>query len=352
MVSDAEVRRPEGGKANNMTAWIKPGLLIATAAILSSVPQGIPPTSPAEMPRVLSASSRVRFEIPMFGSSGRVDCDSSGDMVFNVARGVFERGPFLRVRSDGRAHVIYSLPQQVSQKGNIVWTISPSGVFYVLHEDFKDYKLVRFGEAGDVLGITRLDIPPGVDIWFLAITDNDSAFVRGYQDEQQPRDKKRAGFTAIFDGSGRMKHDLSGATPEFDLGALEKHPMDGDAVAGEDGRFYILQDKKVLILNQAGTVERELNFRKPAPDANAVRLDYSKGLISIVFHSVTRSKPNQPADVDVRAVLLNAQTGDQQGSFVFSPATTGSVVCFNVEEGYSLMAVDGRFAAKDIVPVR
>jgi hypothetical protein len=289
----------------------------------------------------------------MFGSSGRDVCDSAGDIVFNVGRGVFNQGPFLRVRSDGKQHVIYSLPPETTGRGNIAWAMTPGGAFYVLHENFKDYRLVRFNFDGSVRGITNLDVPPGVDIWFLAVTDNEAVFARGYQDDQsEPHDKKRAGFTALFDASGRMTHNLSGGSPEFDLAALEKHPLDGDVVAGEDGRFYILEDKKVVVLNQSGETQKELSFQKPVPDGNAVRVDYSKGLISILFHSVRRARPNQPADVEVRAILLNAQTGEQQGNFVFDPATTGSVLCFNVQDGYSLMAVDGKMAAKDVVPMR
>jgi hypothetical protein len=140
-----------------MNPRIAIGLLLASASVLSSESQDTPSVVPAtDMPRVLSASSRVRFEMPILGSSGRVHCDSAGDMVFNVARGVFDQGPFLRVRSDGRAHVIYSLPQQVAGRGNIVWAMSPGGTFYVLHEDFKEYKLVRFREDYSLMAVDGL----------------------------------------------------------------------------------------------------------------------------------------------------------------------------------------------------
>jgi hypothetical protein len=325
--------------------------LLATAVVAS--PQNMPSAlQPSDPPRVLSAFSRIKFEIPMFGSSGRDACDSAGDLVFNVGGGVFNKGPFLRVRSDGRQHVIYSLPSQATGKGNIAWAMTPEGTFYVLHEDFKDYQLVRFNDDGSVMATTNLDVPAGVDIWFLAVTNNGTVFARGYQDRPDPRDQKRVGFTALFDGSGKMIRNLSSTAPEFDLAAVEKHPLNGDAVAGEDGRFYILEDKKVLVLNLSGETQTELNFKKPVADGSAVRVDYSQGLISILFHSVHRTKSDQPADVEVRAILLNAQTGEQQGSYVFDPSTTGSVLCFNAQEGYSLMAMDGKMAAKDVVPIR
>lgn len=76
------------------------------------------------------------------------------------------------------------------------------------------------------------------------------------------------------------------------------------------------------------------------------------GQVSIVFHTIRRDRESQRADVHIRAITLNAQTGERQGDFEFGTDTTGSVLCFNARDGYSLMAVDGQMAAKDIVPIR
>jgi len=288
----------------------------------------------------------------MFGTNGRTACDASGNIFFNVGSSISRSGPFLGVSADGRRHAIYEVPAKENWRGNLAWTVTPGGDFYVLQEDFKEYRLIRFKSDGPIDGISLLAIPPGVNLEQIAVNDNDRIYVAGYKSTGEPKDKARPGFAALLDNTGKLVLDLSADAPEADLKARGTHPSDGDVTAGADGRFYVLGSKDVVVLNQSGGVEGDLKFKKPTHDAYARRIDYSKGLVSIIFHSVHRSDPNQAADVEVRALVLDAQTGDQRGDFVFDPATTGSVICFSAQEGYSLLAMDGNMAAKDIVPIR
>ena len=261
-------------------------------------------------------------------------------------------GPFLRVSSDGRKHTVYSLPSGLSSFGDLAWAGAPGGAFYALHGDFKEYKLVRFKNDGSVDAITNLNIPAHIYVTHLAIADDEVVYVQGYRDSPDVMEKPRAGFAALLNPSGKMTRDLSTGIPEFDMSAAQHNPAAGDAVAGEDGRFYILGAKELFILNQNGETAARMEFQRPAPDAYAIRVDYSRGMISIVFHTVRRISPAQAADVDVRSILLNSQTGEQQGYYAFDPELTGSIVCFDGQEGYSMMAIDGKMAAKDIVPIR
>ncbi len=200
-------------------------------------------------------------------------------------------------------------------------------------------------------GITSLELPVGTYVEHLAISDSEWTYVRGYIDTEDARKEPRMGFAALLDPAGQLARDLSSDVPKVDLTAYTG-PVDGDAIAGEDGRFYVLDPSKVLVLSQAGEVQSELKFQKPASDAHAVRMDYSRGVISIIFHSIHPHTPNKLGEVNVRALLLNAQTGEPQGDYIFDSTTTGSVDCFNLRDGYSLSAVDGKMSAMDSVPIR
>lgn len=323
-------------------------------ASVAALPQELtpPPNAvPAEPPRVLSSAGRVSFGIPLFGFNGNSVCDASGNEFFNVSSWIDQKGPFLEVSADGRRHAVYTLPAEVGPRENLVWTVTPDGAFFVLHQNFKDYRLIRFKDDGSPDGITSLAIPPGAHVQHMSIADNGTMYVRGYRSTKQPTEKARPGFAALIDASGKLLRDLSSDAPEADLKAAGQHPLDGDATAGADGRFYILESERVLVLNQAGEVERILKIKKPNPDAIASRVDYSKGMVSIMLHT-GHPKHGEATEVESRALLLNAQTGEQQGDFVFDPATTGAVTCFNAQDGYSLTAMDGNMAAKDIVPIR
>jgi hypothetical protein len=328
------------------------GVILAALPIFAQNPPTPTASGAVDRPRLLTSSNRIKFEIPKFGFTGKSACDSSGNITFNVGRKIGQMGPFLRVQSDGRSHVIYSLPAEATSWGNIAWAMTPGGTFYVLHEDFKEYKLVRFKIDGSVAGITTLDVPKGVDVLYFAIADNEQLFARGYLVSSEPLKHSRSGFAALFNASGKLVRDLSAGAPMADLSTAQTSPIGGDAIAGEDGRFYVLEERQVLVLNQSGEIEDTLKFDKPTPDAHPVRIDYSKGLVSILFHSIQRVKATQPALVEVRAILLNAQTGEQQGDFVFDPGSTENIICFNRQEGYSLMAIDDKMAAKDIFPIR
>lgn len=327
-------------------------LILASVAASSQAPEEsfAPDLSPE--PRVLSSSYRLKLDIPMFGSVGKAACDADGVIVFNIGMRIGEKGPFLSVQSDGK-HVLYVLPEEAKARGEIVWAIAPEGTFYVLHQSFKldKYKLLWFKADGSLAGSSSLDVPAGISIQNMAILDNGTAYVRGFRATGDPLEKPRSGYGALFDAAGKAMHDLSLDAPQADLKALQQHPLDGDVVAGQDGRFYILGAANVLVLNQSGDVEKELKFKKPVPDAVASRVDYSNGAISILF-AIPHPKPGLATEIEERALLLDAQTGQKRGDYIFDPATSGSVLCFNARDGYTLMAREGRMAAFDIVPIR
>jgi len=331
-------------------------LILACAALasitsISQQPEQAPYDSTTSTPRVLTASSLIKFGIPAFGFTGRSSCDSAGDIVFNVGR-MGALGPFLRVSSDGGSHIVYSLPSELSGQANVAWATSPGGDFFVLYEDFKEYKLIRFKSDGNVAAISSLDVPQGVDVMHLAVADNETVFAGGYRESADPRLKPRSGFAAIFNRSGKLVRDLNALAPDYKLKAAEQGPVDGDAIAAEDGRFYFLGDQRIVALNQSGEVEKEIPFTKPSPSAHAVQVDFSKGTLSILFHDVHRVGAGKPVNVEVSTILINAQNGEVRGSYVFNPATTQNVLCFDGQGGYALFALEGKMAAKDTVPIR
>jgi len=332
----------------NRGLWI--GLVLAGAPFF--LQNASSPNIVTDAPRILAATSHVKFEVPMFGSVGKTACDASGRMYFNVGAQIGQMGPFLGISADGRSHAVYALPSQLSAFADLAWAVTPGGTFYVLRGNSKGHSLVRFRDDGSVDSISSVDIPGRTSLRFFAITDRGALYVQGYHIAQDPLKEPSRSFAGLFDASGKLVRDLSDRAPHVDLAAAQFGPIDGDVAAGEDGQFYLLDTKRVIVLNAAGEVEKELAFEIPSEDARAVRVDYSKGNVSIIFHSVHRISPSEPANVTVRALILNAQTGEPRGRFAFDPNTTGSVLCFDAQEGYSLMAVDGKMAAKDVVAIR
>lgn len=329
-------------------------LLVALMCI-PACSQELKPNSNVEigvLPRILTASERINLQIPMFGSNGKAVCDAEGNIVFNVGSMMSHSGPFLWVAADGSRHHLFLIPDGDNEHRDTVSTMTPDGRFYALLQDFKKYTLLRFKDDGSVDATSHINIPAGIEVLNLAITNKGFVFVNGYRDTAEDWKKPRAGFAAVFDDSGRMIRDLSTGIPQFDPAASAAGPIDGDAIAGEGERFYLLEREKILALNAMGAIINEIPLPKPAADEHPVRLDYSKGSLSILYHAVDPPVEGHIGQVRARTTILYAQSGEIRGSYLFGPNLTNTVLCFNAQVGYTMMAVDGNMAAIDLVPIR
>lgn len=210
-------------------------------------------TAPAP-PIVLSSSRKISFGIPNFGTVGRAACDSAGDIFFDIGSAINPAGPFLRVSADGSTHSLYTLPPEAKSAG-MAWTVRPDGTFLLLYRSSPSYTLLRFRDDGTVAKSTKLDIPAHVSVERFASLDNGTIYLRGYRETAEKPNMLRPAFAALYDESGSRIRDLSAGLQGQDLSTLSQHPPEGDAIAGDDGRFYVLESKEVLVLNQTGDLQ-------------------------------------------------------------------------------------------------
>jgi len=332
---------------------------------LSQGPTEEPSNNTPPEPRVLTATSHITLDIPMFGGTGNTRCDASGDLVFDAASLFLDHGPYLKVSADGRRHTIFTIPNQVNIAGSDIWAVSPDGTLYVLRDGSQGNQLVQFKEDGSVAGISSLEIPAHVHVQKIAVADNGTLFLAGYRSTQGELVKPEPGFAALYKSSGKMIHDLSDLSSEvdllasrlpegktMDLTAAAKTIPEGDLIAGGDGRFYVLGSGTVQVFNQSGEETGHFKIAKPSEDSRALRIDYSAGIISVGFYTLHQPRPDLAPIFRPTVVLLNASTGERRGVYAFGPDLTGTVLCYTSQEGYTLMAVDHKMAALDRVEVR
>jgi hypothetical protein len=315
---------------------------------------GAPSSVPSISPRLLSASGHIKTTVPMFGSPGNARCDSSGNYMFDAGSLMGNHGPYLKISSDGQRHFLFRLPQEVSGAYGIdLWTITPNGVLYVLHDDFQKNQLVRFKDDGTVENISSLALPPHVSINKIAVTENGISYVIGYKVTQKDQvTKPEPGFAAIYNADGKLIRDLSAETADYDLPGTMTRILDGDLIAGDDGRFYVLGDKEVRVVTQSGEVSAAWKVTKPQQDGMALRIDESKGTVSVAVYALRKGKQGWADTLRPTAFLYNSQTGDLRGTFTFDADLTGTILCYNAHDGYTLGAVDGAMKAFDIVPAQ
>lgn len=297
----------------------------------------VPAPNSVEPPRILPVTSTLVLQVPQFVGIGKTLCDNSGNMFFNVGFRIGQMGPFLGITADGRSHIIYSLPSGIKNWGNVKGVVSPGGQFSILYSNYKTapmHRLIHYEADGTVGRVTPLEIPDNASVQNIAIEDSGVTYVRGLVYTKEKSGKVQLGYAALLSDSGKLIRNLS-----FDAAGVDPEPREhslpeGDAAAGIDGRFYILEPTKVIVLNQSGDIERILKYDKPDHSAFAARIDVSEGLVSIELDTV-KPFPNEADRVYGRMLLLNAQTGELREDAVFDPEGSG-MVCFRGEDGYSV----------------
>lgn len=210
-------------------------------------------------------------------------------------------------------------------------------------------RITKSRRAAD--SISTLALPPHVNIQKIAVAENGATYVTGYKVTQSDQAiKPEPGFAAIYNADGRLISDLGAETPEY-VAAMTRI-LDGDLIAGDDGRFYVLNDKEVRVVTQSGEIATTWKITKPQKDGIAMRIDESKRTVSVAVYAILKGNPGFANTSWPTAFLYNAQTGEPRGTYTFDTALTGTIVCFNAQDGYTLGAVDNSMKAFDIVPIR
>jgi hypothetical protein len=315
------------------------------------------PAATYTQPRELKATGHIKTNVPMFSAKGNARCDVSGNFFYDAGVVVLdhghyvEHGPYLEVSADGQKHVIFTLPPEVNS-GDSIWAVTPDGTLYTLNSDPDNSTLVHFASDGQVADISSLALPKRAKIQRMAVTNNGTVFVEGYLAVGQDASKPAPGFAAIFDASGTMTHDLSAGASEVDRLEGTKHVPEGDLVAGDDGKFYELEPMKVRVFNQLGDMISTLKLAKPSKDALAIQIDESQGWISVTFYTHSTPMPGQASVYQPTAVVMDTQSELSQRVYTFDPALSGNIQCYNVQNGYTLAAVDNKMLAFDQVPLQ
>ena len=157
----------------------------------------------------------------------------------------------------------------------------------------------------------------------------------------------------MYGDTGKLLKELSTGVSAVDIKSLAILPIEGDATAGQDGLFYVLKSKTVVVLDQMGEVVRVLKFRRPEAMTSAWRIDVSRGKVSIGFNLLQpKQNSKEVIELNPRALLLDAQSGIELGDYVFNSEAGFSILCFDSSAGYTLFGFDDKDLPKVIAPLK
>ena len=313
----------------------------------------------------LHTASTVPWTVPPFQSKGKTQCDSDGDLYFDVAIDISNPTVVMKVAHDGSKYEIYSLPSRPDVLTQIVaFSVTRSGELRVLAltrakrtgagasafpYEQAEVSVYTYGDDPGNPSVTKLAAPEHMDPRSFAAFESGAVLVTGYLTGQAAPEQQGKTFTGVFQSSGKLAAGVSGNAGNVDLATLGKKIYEGDAVSGEDGFIYVLGPEAVVVVSESGAVVRKMPFKKPDSTFTAQDLWVSGGLAVIGLY--TGEGPGKQLKVQYLAV--NASTGEPLGWYEPEEALGNHAVCFSRSEGLTFLTVnkDGKFILAS-APVR
>ena len=294
-----------------------------------------------ETPALLEHSSRSRRpEIcPVPRLLAGAQCDENGAVYFHVVTGGSAKNPTIfKLGRTEDEHQLYKLPPEVVDKKSAfyaAYSVTPAGRLWVLVVEWvgDEPKVAAYGFDSNtaVTSEVHMETPAHLRPRHFAAFDNDVFFVEGDISETLGSQKTSRPYAAIVDGAGTVMKEL-----HLNLQGLQiqkgKIP-EGDALAGRDGNFYMLLPDQVMVISQSGQIVRRLPFPKSDHEAIATGVSLSGGLVAIQIME------QQKHTLGLTLEVLDANTGDEVGSYRPSQELGNNLICFSRTEGFTFLGI-------------
>ena len=104
-----------------------------------------------------------------------------------------------------------------------------------------------------------------------------------------------------------------------------------------------MPSQNLMVVSKKNRGERPLvpkKIRIPKTDGSSVSVNPTR-------------EPKKAPTVSLRFLVLDSQTGEQRGDYVFDPEQYfNAILCFTRSDGYTVYAIKGGQAAKQTLPLR
>jgi hypothetical protein len=287
-----------------------------------------------ELPRAveLQVSSVKTVGVPFFNTWGLPQSDSEGFVYFHVATSSYRDSTLLAVSPERPDPIVFSLKDEFAKNTYFqAFNVTPSGTVYILTTDGDHHAIVfEFNHGGDLRSHTTLETPPAVIVEsFAAFEATGNMVVWGYYGNRAAAGEKGKPFAAIMDRSGKLLRRLEG-DKERDFGTAGSKPAESCAYLGADGNMYVLDSSEILVLTEAGTIQRRIPVRKPANASLPTKLVVSDGLAAVWLQ--TDSAPG--TQIGLTLETIDTSTGKVVGIYLPSKDLGNNAVSFSRSSGF------------------
>jgi hypothetical protein len=291
--------------------------------------------------RQLSTTSMKALSVPAFSSTHPGQCDSLGNLYFQLSNGTerFDGSYIMRLAVESETPTVYAIPLDLAKlhEAWVNFSVSLNGKVSILDEDGTgQMNILSYDANGRVISQVKLETPDQLDPRDLFVYDSGVILLSGYYGPQAPPLARGKTYTALFEPTGKLRKVLEAESNLFiDLMELKRKPLDSTGVIGPDQLLYYARSNHISAIREDGTVVRRFSFSKPADTDTVASIKYSDGLLSVEFVGMTAEHT-----IRTQFLVLDVKTGDRVGFYTHTADQGNNSVCFSRHDGYTFFRIE------------
>lgn len=299
------------------------------------------------VPTTLEPSSSKVLQVPPFGSYGNAQCDSNGNLYFHLDSQGYSGSLIMKLTPSTETPTLFHLPGEFASKMSFMdFSITPDASLAMLEQSTDGIFIFHFDEDGSMKEKTKLETPEHLVPDHFAMADNGVIFLNGHFFSDAPMSLRGKGYAALFEPSGKVRKDLRGSAEDVDLKSKSTALQSGAAAVSEDGTFYFLRSKDIIIISQSGTLRR-ISFTNPDLAQTATDIKLSGALMSVDLR-----KSDAAGQLSWSSLVLNESTGEVYGYYKATKEAGVNDACFLGRDGYTFQTIEDGKVKLVSVPLR
>jgi len=296
---------------------------------------------PGVASQVLATTASRGLSVPAFESTHPAQCDSSGNLYFQLSSGGdrVDGDYLMRLAVATETPTIFAVPKGLADRHQawMNFSVSRSGKVWVLDEDGDgQIHVLGYDEGGRVASQIELQTPAQLEPRDLFVFDSGAVFLSGYFGAQSSDAVKGKTYAAVFEQTGKLRKEVDAESGlPIDLKELKAKPLDGAGTIGSDQLLYYARSNHVSVIREDGVVVRQFSLTKPTNVDVVASINISDGLLSIDYLGMTSSHK-----LVSQLLVLDGETGRPVGLYIPATEQGNNVVCFSQHEGYTFFRIE------------
>ena len=288
-------------------------------------------------PIMLKADSSKVLPIPAFSFETGPQCDSNGDLYFNIGSTAKTQAVLKLTTRDGSATIFRPRDEAGAETTLLAFYVTVDFQVASLVSGDKDVPYVYLFNEKDWASTsrTKLDVPEGVNVWTLQnflLLPNGNILLQGYFDDKAPKDKRGQSFVATFNAYGTLVKLSIGKTADDVSKSAVGRGAKTEAARTKDGITYLLYPDKVAVISSTGDVSRFIKLSPPEPGYIPDQLYMNRGRLVVGYYLSDSSGKITKTFYQ----LLNPSTGQLVRLYQADPDLGSNLVCFS-DDGFTFM---------------